>query len=188
MQIAQLFIFVISDSRALTIHCFQLVKKVYEWRFSIGSLSMHHKKTINNNLSVLSALHTLVLHAYSCTSKRPVVMCLDKNTTALSPCYHTTFRHLLWQNVQGKILAAMCGIKCIKTLLFAFNFIFWVCVVLFWVSVGVIKLCHRAAICWKPLFQHYSDLCWYCHKLCLGFWLFTNPFFLQSFLFAVRRQ
>lgn len=25
----------------------------------------------------------------------------------------------------------MCGIKCIKTLLFAFNFIFWVCVINF---------------------------------------------------------
>lgn len=43
--------------------------------------------------------------------------------------YNPTFRHLLWQNVQGKILAAMCGIKCIKTLLFAFNFIFWVGVI-----------------------------------------------------------
>ena len=37
MQIAELLIFVISGSRTLTIHCFQLVKKVRERRLSIGS-------------------------------------------------------------------------------------------------------------------------------------------------------
>ena len=151
MQIAELLIFVISDSRALTMHCYQLVKKVYERRFSIGSLSMHHKKTINNNLSALSALHPCRnMHIHVLPSA--LSCCVSIKTqqrwflvTAWG--YNATFRHLLWQNVQGKILAAMCGIKCIKTLLFAFNFIFWVCIILFWVSVGVIKLCCTAEIC-----------------------------------------
>lgn len=134
MLIAELLIFVISETRALTIHFFQLVKKVCERRFSIGSLiNAPYENNQQQAVVVECVTHpscNMHIHMLSSSLSWRVSRKTQQRSFLVTAWgYNPTFRHLLWQKVQRKILAAMCGIKCIKNLLFAFNFIFWVCII-----------------------------------------------------------
>lgn len=65
---------------------FNSLKRSTSGGFQLVHLSMHHTKTINNKLSVLSALHTLVVTCIFMYFQAPCRGESDKNTSALVPC------------------------------------------------------------------------------------------------------